>query len=43
MRQRSRASLEWVQRPAIFAPVLLLLGFAISALVADRGLPANDE
>ncbi len=43
MRQRSRASLEWVQRPVVFAPLLLLLGFAISALVADRGLPANDE
>ena len=42
-RESWRVSLEWLQRPVLFAPVLLLLGFAISAGVADRGLPANDE
>jgi hypothetical protein len=33
----------WLQRPAVFAPLLAILGWSLSAVFADRGLPANDE
>ena len=40
---RSGSLWAWLQRPAVFAALLAILGGAISAAVADRGLPANDE
>jgi len=40
---RARSLGSWLQRPAVFALLLGLLGLCLSAAVADRGLPANDE
>jgi hypothetical protein len=40
---RGRGALETLVRPAVFAPVLAILGLCVSATFVDRGLPSGDE